>query len=248
MSCVLEGVNEMITDTDHRAGLCLCSTCTCGQHKCPFLLKNLAAPKSIYTTIYKANYTRYAIRPTTTQTKPSMQRTHHKFESDTTFKRDFVAMPLERTVSFTSPAEFKQLPNRVRYRSRYQDEFKRWPTHSTSISIKHKKPSQANKFLASSTYASNFDPKPIRVDKPIVPYSNGDPVRMGYYESSLSTQKAAFVGEWNKPQQALKKSETTVSTSSCPGQFRSSSDYYFGTNLSNGPLRRARKRYFNSIY
>ena len=46
----------VISENDHRVGLCLCPTCTCGQHKCPSQLMKEPYPKSIFNSYYNQEF------------------------------------------------------------------------------------------------------------------------------------------------------------------------------------------------
>lgn len=55
--CPLSSPNiGLITETDHRVGLCLCPLCTCGTHECPSNRRPEPYLKSAYTTSYCANF------------------------------------------------------------------------------------------------------------------------------------------------------------------------------------------------
>ena len=47
----------IISETDHRNGLCLCPLCTCKEHICPSSLSKEPYPKSMYSSQYTENYT-----------------------------------------------------------------------------------------------------------------------------------------------------------------------------------------------
>lgn len=46
----------IISENDHRVGLCLCRFCECGKHSCPNPLVKEFYPSSTFTTKYKADY------------------------------------------------------------------------------------------------------------------------------------------------------------------------------------------------
>ncbi|CAG9325803.1 unnamed protein product [Blepharisma stoltei] len=46
----------VISENDHRVGLCLCPLCTCGKHKCPGPISIEPYPKSMFNTQYTDNF------------------------------------------------------------------------------------------------------------------------------------------------------------------------------------------------
>lgn len=47
-----------VGETMHSLGQCFCHLCTCGQHKCPLLLKNSKYYASTLKSVYKKDYKR----------------------------------------------------------------------------------------------------------------------------------------------------------------------------------------------
>lgn len=90
-SCILlKPEVGVISENDHRVGLCLCKLCSCGNHICPSLKLPDTSPLSAYASNYKREYRKkqadQVIQP---YQKPYRKQEHHQFDGLTTMARDF---------------------------------------------------------------------------------------------------------------------------------------------------------------
>lgn len=56
-TCLLDDPDlGLITDNEHKLGMCLCEQCSCGSHQCPFIRPGKEISKSVYRSTYMTQY------------------------------------------------------------------------------------------------------------------------------------------------------------------------------------------------
>ena len=244
--CVLDGVTELITENDHRAGLCLCSECTCQRHVCPYTHHPKSSPKFAYKSSYKESFRRHKVRPRSAQASREYKPNLFKLDSQTTAKNDFLPYEVQTRPKKSSPG-YRCSPNRLPYKSRYQDEYKSW---NDFLESPQKPPPKSvpvtGKFSGVSSYTVSFDSKKPSPSKAIVPEDNGNPVNWGYPGFMTSTQRSAFAPRKSEAPRPIKAKDNTMLLMGYSGQYKSEFQSSVSPRPATGPLRRARKNIFSN--
>ena len=156
----------IISENDHRVGLCLCKFCECGEHTCPNPLIKGLYPHSTFTSKYQSDYQRGSFDvPLKSEPKVYMPNTL-KMDFRTTHQEDF--KPFSVSPKKRSPHEFPQT-NQIGLpmRSAYSSEFVDWGPNNIQVE-KRFQPllrSQEIPFRGQSSYQNSFrDIDPRKID------------------------------------------------------------------------------------
>ena len=159
----------IISENDHRVGLCLCKFCECGEHNCPNPLVKGMYPHSTFTSKYQADYQRASFDLSLkTEHKVYMPNTQ-KMDLRTTNQEDF--KPFSVSPKKRSPHQFPQSNNfGSPMRSAYSSEFVNWGPNNIQVEKRFQPPlrSQEIPFRGESSYQKSFadiDPRRIELYK-----------------------------------------------------------------------------------
>lgn len=148
----------IISETDHRNGLCLCPLCTCKKHVCPSQLSKEPYPKSMFSSLYMENF------QTHRQSKPLIVRSPNKAKSNqpvnfqTTSEEYY--RPIHSPVSLTIPAYTPSPVPETKFlgKTSYSSNYSNWGTggvyYVTQQHLKHT--SNELQLSAKSSYRDNF--------------------------------------------------------------------------------------------
>jgi hypothetical protein len=167
----------IISENDHRVGLCLCRFCECGHHTCPNPLTKDYYLSSTYTSKYKTDFKKtefdVLLKPERTIFRPNP----FKMDLKTTHKQDFLPFSV-------SPKKQKKyyVPNTVKMnspvRSAYSNDFLDWGPSSVSIEKRFHPPvrSQEIPFVGQSSYKNA--------------YMNINPHQIEFYKTDIASLNA----------------------------------------------------------
>lgn len=149
----------VISENDHRVGLCLCPTCTCGQHKCPSQLMKEPYPKSIFNSYYNQEFkARTPVQPIKINNCINFS-SKIPMECTTSYENFFKPPEVSHkvsTIGVVSPAP-KPVFSGV---SSYKVDFPSWGSggayYVKQSHIRHSDPDM--KMNARSSYAESFKP------------------------------------------------------------------------------------------
>ena len=159
----------IISENDHRVGLCLCKFCECGQHICPNPLSKDFYPSSTFTTKYKSDYKKAAFDVPLRVEHKTYQPNSFKMDLRTTNQEDFQPFSVSpkknehhyylNTLKTSSPV-----------RSNYAHDFVDWGPNNVQIEKRFHPPfrTQEIPFRGQSSYQQSFrtmDPQIIELYK-----------------------------------------------------------------------------------
>jgi hypothetical protein len=153
----------IISETDHRTGLCLCPLCTCNQHICPSSLSKEPYPKSMYSSQYNQNYQiqKYSapLIYRLSNNPKSAQPVNFQTTSEEFYRPIFSPVPLKLSEYVKSPLPETKFLGKSSYNSNYTN----WGTggvyYVTQQHLKHT--SQELQLHGKSSYNDNF----VEIDK-----------------------------------------------------------------------------------
>ncbi|OMJ92157.1 hypothetical protein SteCoe_5147 [Stentor coeruleus] len=147
----------IVSENDHKVGLCLCKYCDCGEHTCPVLSKNDIHLKSAFCSSYmqdfqKSNGFDSPLKPQQKLFRPNS----HKMDFTTTNQADFKPIRL-------SPKKPEEKPidtNKAQFRgySIYANDFPDWGENNISHEKRWYPPLRTTElsFKGTSTYKESF--------------------------------------------------------------------------------------------
>ena len=155
--------SSIISETDHRNGLCLCPLCTCKKHICPSSLSKEPYPKSMYSSQYTENFTNYKFsKPLIC--KPFNQPTSSQPVNFQTTSDEFYR-PVFSPASLTLPNQLKSPLPETKFlgKTSYASNYANWGTggvyYVTQQHLKH----TSNDIQLHSK--SNYQDQYIEIDK-----------------------------------------------------------------------------------
>ena len=167
----------IISENDHRVGLCLCKYCECGQHTCPNPLTKELYPSSTFTSKYNADFKRGSFDQPLKPEPKAYRPNALKMDFRTTNKEDFKPFSVSpKKDDFKYPMPLKvNSPSR----SAYSNDFLDWGATNVYLEKRFQPPlrSQEIPFRGQSSYQKYF--------------INIDPLRIELYKTNIS-DLAAF--------------------------------------------------------
>lgn len=146
----------IISENDHRVGICLCQFCTCSKHICPSSKLRDAYPRSFYQTKYKLDYKpqepnqplRKEQKRYTPNNQPMDLRTTHQIDYkpyQLQVKRSSSARSITPTLKFCNSTTYKK-------------EFPNWGPHDVDYYKQFQPPLRSTElpFQGHSTYRNSF--------------------------------------------------------------------------------------------
>ena len=185
----------LISETDHRNGLCLCPLCTCKKHICPSQLSKEPYPKSMYASLYMNNFQgqKYS-KPLVvhSNSKPmSTQPVNFQTTSEEFYR------PVHSPVSLTIPAYTPSPVPETKFlgKSSYSSNYSDWGSggvyYVTQQHLKHT--SNEMQITARSSYRDNYTE--IEKEELIKPRKLGLEVAAVQKNMGLKSNNAPFAKE-----------------------------------------------------
>ena len=170
----------IVSENDHKVGLCLCRYCDCGEHTCPVLHKNEIYLKSSFQSSYMQNYTKShfdsPLKPQPKLFRPNTQ----KMDFCTTNQMDY--KPIRISPKKPEPKKIEQSKPQFSGFSQYSNDYPDWgeskiahekqwyaPLRSTEIS-----------FRGVSTYNDSFCGKNSKSSEILNPGKNLTPSKSSF--------------------------------------------------------------------
>jgi len=153
----------IISENDHRVGLCLCQFCTCSEHICPSFKLQDAYPQSFYQTKYKLDYKPHELNPPLRQEQKRYIPNNQPMDLRTTHQTVYqpYTLQIKRSQSARSITPTLKLCNTTTYKK----EFPNWGPHDVDHYKRFQPPLRSTElpFQEHSTYKNSF--KSIDSDK-----------------------------------------------------------------------------------
>jgi hypothetical protein len=237
---------DLVTETDHLNNYCLCSKCTCGQHKCPRPAAKLY-PKSIFNSYYKLNYKRHSVSQRPVQSATPQRKNIFKLESETTQSLDYKPYAIETPKSTKiQQASVPSSRYKLSSKSTYNQDFANWghiKAESTKVTRVHK--NSGVKFSGLSTYASCYQTSPTIPVKIIKPVLNTNILCSG---SATKTPETVMRSSYNYtesikniPSQPIHRPDHTMALPAFHNQYSTTNSINFNQKDIINTIRRARK-------
>lgn len=147
----------IISENDHKVGLCLCRYCDCGEHKCPVLDKNNIHLKSAFLSNYMKDFKKSACIDICLKPQPKLfQPNTHKMDLKTTNQNDYRPIKISsKKNKFISPDN-----NKAQFRGYtiYANDFPNWGENVVSREKAWHPPVRSTEiaFKGTSTYKEAF--------------------------------------------------------------------------------------------
>jgi len=153
----------IISESDHRNGLCLCPLCTCRKHICPSQMSKEPYPKSMYSSLYMENYQGQRYSKPLVVKSPNKAKFSQPVNFQTTSEEFY--RPIHSPVSLTIPAYAPSPVPETKFlgKTSYSSNYSNWGTggvyYVTQQHLKHT--SNELQLTAKSSYRDNF----VEIDK-----------------------------------------------------------------------------------
>ncbi|OMJ74130.1 hypothetical protein SteCoe_27017 [Stentor coeruleus] len=207
----------IISENDHRVGLCLCKFCECGQHACPNPLAKDLYPNSTFTSKYKADFQKAAFPLPLKPTPQSYRPNGLKMDLKTTHQEDFKPFSVSpaKNRGYNWPA---QSSVRSPARSAYAHDFVNWGPNSVQIEKRFHPPvrSQEIPFRGQSSYQNSFNQ--IDQQRADLYWTNGSDLNAAGSKIALGPKHAAhFQTTYGDNMQDFSKNELNRLIKVIPG-------------------------------
>ena len=221
----------IVSENDHKVGLCLCRFCDCGEHSCPVLDKNEVYLKSAFQSSYMKAY-QNASFDSPLKMQPKLYRPNgNKMDFQTTNQMDYKPFriipktPQERPID-TNNAEF-------RGGSQYANDFPNWGESKITHEKRWYPPLRSTEipFSGRSTYKESFNKssksqtgirqEPLSASKSTISFAPKDKFdglttymkSIGNYSGSILNSKILVVPRAMQDMQITKNHFNTISKS-----------------------------------
>lgn len=148
----------VITESDHRNGLCLCPLCNCGKHTCPNQAGIEPYPKSTFTTQYQSNFKGNQCTPPLKLVPQNRHAPSHFLDLQTTNSSTYKPSTVKPSTSVPSIRPGKPPSASFNGRTSYGSNFPNWGSNGCYI-VKHKYSKHTNSLMPMETrtsYSENF--------------------------------------------------------------------------------------------
>lgn len=227
----------IISENDHRVGLCLCKFCECGQHICPNPLSKDLYPNSTYMSKYKEDFKKASFSLSLKPIPISYRPNELKMDLRTTNQEDY--KPFSVSPAKTKDLEWPAKSNiKSPARSAYAHDFVNWgPTH-IQIEKRFHPPFRSSEipFKGQSSYNNNF--YPINKETADLYWTNGSELNAAGSKIVLGQkERSMFQTTYGDNMQDYSKNELNRLISvkpvsqeifiSIPGNFTTTSKNYY---------------------
>jgi len=147
---------SVISENDHRVGLCLCKFCSCGQHSCPSSRRTRTPPPA-YSTSYQNSYPRKAPGVASKPAQqPAYKPNQHKMDLETCHMREYRTFTVERPTEELPRALTPTL--KFTSYSSYAADFPNWGNVESNVERRPQLPPRGDevRFMGRSMYQTNF--------------------------------------------------------------------------------------------
>lgn len=151
-ACILKKPEVgVVSENDHRVGLCLCKLCSCGNHICPSLKLPETSPISAYASNYKREYRKKQADQVIHPYQKPYRRQEHQFDGLTTMARDFTSFKVEREPEPRAKSAGLNVPFAAK--TSYSLNFPNWGPSATNYERRYNERHQDPKLRAESRTA-----------------------------------------------------------------------------------------------
>jgi hypothetical protein len=198
-SCFLSNPHlPIITEIDHKAGLCLCSRCTCGLHKCPST-HFFSTLTSKYKTSYNQDFRKHSHLVRSPITPTQVQRVKSQpFFGQSTQKTEFKPIPPEYRVEKVASGRFTPSPFRLQQTTSYNNDFVNFGVIKDSPLAKKRGDAvrSVGKFQDQTTYKEAF---PVRSPEKMIRGASAGRIK--------KYKRQVFIGESSHKRDYIKYSK-----------------------------------------
>ena len=183
---------NIVSENDHRVGLCLCKYCSCGQHKCSYGYRRKASVPAVtsYQDAYRKKHSHKDSIPTTDFFTPNP----HKMDLETTNQREYRPFAVESKSNNSQRPETPTM--HFTGRTSYEAEYPNWGAVDARTEHRPKYPVRCMevKFHGASTYQRSFGkPSSSRSTRTHSSRSQSTTLFVGYDTVDQSTTQRTFV-------------------------------------------------------
>lgn len=147
---------RIISENDHRVGLCLCKFCQCGQHSCPNPLNKDLYPSSTFTSKYQSDYRKGKFDTVLYPISKPYQPNTSKMDLKTTNQEEYKAHSI--SPAKRNPLVWNSNIATAQTRSLYSSEYVNWGPSTFSHEKRFHPPVRSTEipFRGSSSYQNSF--------------------------------------------------------------------------------------------
>lgn len=191
--CLLDRSDlSIVSENDHRVGLCLCKYCSCGLHKCAYVSRRKASVPLV--TSYQTSYRGKQVDKRERRHRDQYAPNQFKMDLETTNQREYRPFAVQCKSNESQRTETSAL--HFTARSSYAAEYPNWGAVDAVLEHSPKYPVRGSevRFQGSSTYQRNFS----RPDSAVSARTRSSQSRStllfsGYETVDQSTSQRAYI-------------------------------------------------------